>query len=41
LALSVLWVLAGTAPASAAFLGENPRLARPDVRPGLFTTASL
>ena len=26
LVLSVLWVLAGTAPASAAFLGENPRL---------------
>ena len=26
LALSLLWVLAGTAPASAAFLGENPRL---------------
>ena len=26
LALSLLWVLAGTAPASAAFLGENPPL---------------
>ena len=26
LALSLLWVLAGTVPASAAFLGENPRL---------------
>jgi hypothetical protein len=26
LALSLLWVLAGTAPASAAFLGANPRL---------------
>ena len=26
LALSLLWVLAGTAPASAAFLGENPHL---------------
>ena len=26
LALSLLWVLAGTAPASAAFLGQNPRL---------------
>ena len=26
LALSLLWVLAGTAPASAAFLVENPRL---------------
>ncbi len=26
LALSLLWLLAGTAPASSAFLGENPRL---------------
>lgn len=26
LALSLLWVLPGTAPASAAFLGRNPRL---------------
>jgi hypothetical protein len=26
LALSLLWVLTGTTPASAAFLGENPRL---------------
>jgi hypothetical protein len=26
LVLSVLWVVAGTAPASEAFLGENPRL---------------
>jgi hypothetical protein len=35
LVLSVLWVLAGTAPASAAVLGENPRLGESFLNAGI------
>ena len=35
LVLSVLWVLAGTAPASAAVLGENPRLGESFLNTGI------